>query len=203
MLVPSLRQANMIRYQYGGGTGRAGANGFKFDATFAPGERSAASGNYSGVGTAYQTNRWFVGVATQHLQTGTGVQPSGQTFAHSLSAFFRPIATLKLNFNYVVTGSTVPGTRNARHTALGVEYHVGPHGILAEVARRDVGNSPNDAIVSAVGYDYHLSKRTTLYARALHVNNMGRAAVSMATAAVAANSGDDVNAYAVGIKHTF
>lgn len=47
------------------------------------------------------------------------------------------------------------------------------------------------------------SKRTTLYARALHVENHGGAAIVMGNATVTAGSGDDVRSLALGIKHTF
>lgn len=198
-LPPALRQANMVRYRYGVGRG---AEGLRLDVAHAPGEGSTTQGSFTGMSAAWQAGNWFAGLSTQRNRTPSGAITAGHTYAHALSAY-RKWDAFKFNFNYVVTGSSLAGSSEARHLVGGAEYSSGPHTFLAEVARRDVRSSPNDSVVSAIGYDYDLSKRTTLYGRLLSVNNKAAAAVFMATATVNAGSGADVRGIAIGVKHNF
>jgi predicted porin len=199
-LAPPLRVGNMVRYRYGVDEGSRG--GVKVDAAFAMGERAAASGNFTGLSIGYQGPEYFVGLSTQRAHTGTAAAAAGNTYAHALSAY-RKFGDFKLNFNYVVTGATAAGSRDARHVIGGAEYRTGPHALLLEVVQRNIAGSPNDSTISAVGYDYSFSKRTAVYGRVLQVANKAGAAVAMATAAVTANSGDDVRGIAIGIRHNF
>ena len=194
---PALRLPNMLRYRYG-----TASSGLSLDMAFAPGEQSQSRGNMGSLAIAYQGGSYWLGLSTQRVRSGTGASAPGSTYIHALSGYWQPNA-LKLSLNYIITGSTAQGTLAARHLVAGLQYRWGPHALLAEVARRDVRHSPNDALIATLGYDYSLSKRTRLYGRLMHVNNKAGAAVSMATATVAGGSGDNVRGIAMGMMHSF
>ncbi len=194
-----LRQSNMLRYRYGGGIQ---ARGWRVDAVAAPGEGAAASGDMLGFGASYRGERFFIGYAAQEIESGTGAAVAFENRIQGLSGSYRT-GPWTLSAHHLVSDTTLAGGRRAVHTVVGAAYDSGPHRWMLEVNRRDLKGSPNDALAATLGYDYRLSKRTTLYGRLLGLNNRGAASNVLAQAVVNAGSGDDVRAVALGIRHNF
>lgn len=102
------------------------------------------------------------------------------------------------------------GANKVNHVLLGLTAPVGPGKIKASYIRSDYnaafGN--NDANQIALGYDYSLSKRTTLYGNYARINNKNGATfgvASMAAGNAAANptAGGRSSGFEVGIRHVF
>lgn len=194
-----LRQDNLVRYRWGA---NAAARGFRAEAAYAPGESATASGRVHAAATSYRGQNYFVGYGFQRTHSGNAAGPAFYNELQGLSLGY-DLGALALSANYMVTRTTLAGGRKAAHTILGASYTMGPHILLAEVNRRDLKGSANDATLLTLGYDYTLSKRTALYTRLLGLNNRATAANTMAQATVNNNSGDDVRALAIGIRHNF
>jgi predicted porin len=194
-----LRQSNLLRYRYGGGMN---AKGLNLDVVAAPGEDAANSGDVLGFGASFRGDNFFVGYAAQRIDSGTAATTPFRNEIQGVSGSYT-LGALKLSGNYVVSDSSLAGARRAAHMVVGAAYDMGPHRWMVELNRRDLKGSPNDALAVTLGYDYKLSKRTSLYGRLLQLNNRGTAANVMAQATVTAGSGDDVRAMALGIRHNF
>lgn len=195
----AMRQSNLLRYRYGGGPQ---AKGLRIDVAVAPDEGAAGLGGILGFGASYRGDRYFIGYAAQRLDSGSAAATPLRNETQGLNGSYS-FGALTLSGAYLVSDSTAPGARRAAHTVLGAAYDVGPHRWMAEINRRDLRNSPNDALAMAIGYDHRLSKRTSLYGRLLRLNNQGTAANTLAQAVVNAGSGDDVRALALGLRHNF
>lgn len=195
----SVRHSNMLRYQYN----HTASPGFGADIFYAPGEDNAASGRLSGFGVGHRGRDHFVGYSQQRQASGTGAAPGFHNETRALSGTYSPSSHIKLNLNLIETNSTSGGGTRMRHVVPGVVYQVGKHVFRAEFAHLDRADSANDADMLTLGYDHVLSKRTSLYARMLWLNNKSTAAHRMAQAVVRANSGDDVRGTAIGIRHAF
>jgi predicted porin len=193
------RQSNLLRYRYGGGPQ---AKGLRVDVAVAPDEGATGIGGILGIGASYRGSNYFIGYAAQRLDSGSAAATPFHNETQGLNGSYS-LGALTLSAAYLVTDSTAPGARRAAHTVLGAAYDVGPHRWMAEINHRDLSGSPNDALAWALGYDYRLSKRTSLYGRLLNLNNRGTAANTLALAVVNAGSGDDVRALALGIRHNF
>lgn len=86
---------------------------------------------------------------------------------------------------------------------LGVSHPVAPALVLdAQVARLDFKNSADDTTLTAVRLTYSLSKRTAVYGMLGHVNNAGRAAVSV-DAGGTVGIGQNQSGVMTGLRHTF
>lgn len=195
----ALRQPNMVRYRYGNG---AAAKGLTVDVVAAPGEESTTSGSSLGFGASYRADNFFIGYATQSMNSGTAAVRAFKNKIQGMSGSY-DLGDLTLSLNYLISDSTLPAARKITHTSIGAAYDMGPHRWMVEMNRRDLKGSPNDAVATVIGYDYKLSKRTSLYGRVAHLNNKGTAANVMAQATVLANSGADVRGVALGMRHNF
>ncbi|WP_084267899.1 porin [Azohydromonas lata] len=197
-IAPPMRLSNLVRYRHGDLSG----SGFRFELTAAPGEGAATSGRFVGGTLSYRAENYYVSYSGQRLNTGTNSAVSYHADAHLVNGKYM-MGPVTLSAMYGVADADAPGTFKSTLTLLGVTWNLGEHRLLAEFGRRNVSNSTRDNDMLTLGYDYNLSKRTTLYARTLRLNNKGQAAISMGLATVPANSGVDVSAMALGIKHNF
>lgn len=194
-----MRQSNLLRYRWGGGPQ---AKGLRLDLAAAPDEGAANLGGIVSWGASYRGDAFFVGYAGQRLESGRAVAQRFHNELQGLNASYR-FGQLTLSGAYIVSDSTAPGALRARHGVLGLAYDSGPHRWMAELNRRDLVGSANDARALALGYDHRLSKRTTVYGRVLRLQNQAAAGNSLALATVNAGSGDDVRALALGIRYNF
>ncbi|HSV83891.1 MAG TPA: porin [Ramlibacter sp.] len=95
------------------------------------------------------------------------------------------------------------GYPNSQTHALGFTIPYGVHTIrISSVWRAVQGRSDLNSFALGLGYDYALSKRTVLYARAGHVANRRNAIATMAGAALA-KPGDDLPVTALGVYTRF
>ena len=98
---------------------------------------------------------------------------------------------------------------NSSTYMLGLTVPMGAHKLLGSfVSTNDKRNFNQDARSLTLGYEYGLSKRTTLYARGSKVNNVNGATFGMVgdQSVALAQTGATLNrtaAYLAGIKHTF
>lgn len=166
-----------------------------------------SNGNLWGATFGWNTKPFYVGYGFQKARAGSADSPvpaPNTSLYQTLSGAWQATATVRLSANLMRTSADTPTTPTAKLWQLGVEWHVAPNSrLLASVARRNVEGSPRGQTSWTLGYDYFLSKRTTLYARWLGLNNRANASVSMANIPVVANSGDDVRTLALGVRHDF
>ena len=95
--------------------------------------------------------------------------------------------------------------RKVNRALVGVVVPMGQGTISASYARTDVKNSNNDATQLAVGYQYALSKRTTIYGTASRLDNDGggRLTIGGGPAGFIPNAGRNSTGVEAGLRHTF
>lgn len=88
---------------------------------------------------------------------------------------------------------------------LGLLVKMGSGKVTVSVADAEGSGTNKDAKLMALGYDYSLSKRTTMYTTVARVSNDGNATFSLngTTGAAAVTAGGNSTGYEVGIRHTF
>ncbi|WP_164846020.1 porin [Inhella crocodyli] len=96
------------------------------------------------------------------------------------------------------------GTASLKVTNLGATVKVGSGKVLASYGRA-TGASNREANLLAVGYDYSLSKRTTLYTTFGSIDNKGTSTFALAGAAGASlpTAGGKSRGYEFGVRHNF
>jgi predicted porin len=169
--------------------------------------RTPASNNWfadvsasAGEGTGTKVLSGAAGYQGQTLYVGVGVQT--MTPFHGLSGSY-DLRWVKLGAHVAVAAVDAPATPTAKVTTLSAQLPLGLSQFTVEASRRDVGGSPRSQFAATLGYDYLLSKRTTLYARVLNLENRGTASASLAQVPVLANSGNGVRVTAAGVRHNF
>ena len=197
-LAPALRQNNVLRYHYGDQT----TPGWRLDLQLAPGEGATTSGRFAAVSVSHRGANHFMHYTGQRSNSGTAAVTAFHVDTQVVGGVYS-MGPFTVSGNHAVVSSGAAGALKATTTLLGGTYTRGQNVFKLEGAKRDVKNSARDATLLVVGYDYLLSKRTTLYARALHLQNKNQAANTMALATIDPNSGHDVQGYAMGIRHNF
>lgn len=187
----AFRANNMIRY--GSPTGKP----FTVDVYYSPGEvatpndKSAESygGNF-----AYDSQPYFIAYSFQKFRSGTPAAPVPLPVTSNfdvLSAAYMVNASLQIGGNYVRISSSDASIPSAKLFNGGVIWNLGSSTISVALSKRDVAGSPRTQRGMTLGYDYALSKRTSLYARYLSLDNKANASASLAGVAVTADSGND------------
>jgi predicted porin len=92
--------------------------------------------------------------------------------------------------------------RKQSNYLIGTVVPLGQGEFKASYVHADVDNSDNDASKVALGYVYHLSKRTALYTAAARINNKGKAVFAIASSP-AVQPGKSSSGYEVGVRHSF
>lgn len=201
-----LRQSNMVRYQTPG-AGVFGGKGWFGDVSYTLGETPNDTRNASSQSAAvgYVGSSFYLAYAVQQQFSGTAAAPvaSPAKTTHQAITGYYDLGNLRLSGHHLAGRSQAAGTSDVRHSALGATYTANPHKFSVQVLRRDVRNSQRDATYVDVGYDYFLSRRTALYTRLVLVKNANQASNGLVRIPVAANSGDDVRVFGIGVRHTF
>lgn len=192
-------QDNSVRYT----SPRLG--GFWGEAMYTAGEATNASGRGVGLNLQYAQGPLYLGYGWQRNHNGTAAAPVAQPRAsesHFLGATYKlDKVTLYATFNRNLTD--LPGTRASSNAMLSARWDVqGPHALIVQLAQRRVSGTDTRARGLQLGYNYALSKRTTLYARHARVNNEGASAITLNGLALA-GAGADPSFTAVGISHLF
>lgn len=197
-LAPPLRQNNLVRYRHGD----VGSPGWRFELAAAPGEASTSTGRYLTASVSHRGQAYFVALTSQRSYSGAAAASAFHVDTHVLGGV-TTIGACTVSAQVARTSSNAAASLNANTLLLGGTYTFGRQVLRVEAARRDVKGSARDADLVTLGLDHNLSRRTTLYVRALALQNKGLAANTMALATVNANSGHDVQAWALGMRHNF
>lgn len=192
-------QDNSVRYT---SPKRGGVWG---EAMYTAGEAANASGRGMGFNLQYAQGPLYLGYGYQRNHNGTAAAPVAQPRAsesHFLGATYRlDKLTLYATFNRNL--SDLPGTRASSNAMLSARWDVqGPHALIVQLAQRRVSGTDARARGLQLGYNYALSKRTTLYARYARVNNEGASAITLNGLALA-GAGADPSFTAIGVSHLF
>ena len=94
-------------------------------------------------------------------------------------------------------------TRETNRALLGVSVPMGQGTINASYVRTDQKNSSNDVTQIALGYQYALSKRTTIYGTGSRLDNKGALALSIPGHTSNPIAGGNSTGLEVGLRHTF
>lgn len=198
------RASNMVRYR------TAPQSKWIVDVTYAFGEVASPhsdNGNTVGANVGWKEKAWEVSYSFQQTAAGTSAAPVSHPFKtrwHALSGNWTPMHTLQLYANYILGTVNAPGTPDAQTLEFAARWQMGQAStVIASMAQRKVDHSDNKQFTYTLGYDYALSKRTSLYARWLQLNNSHRSAVSLANVPVDAASGNNVSSLGLGIRHFF
>ncbi|MEO6409118.1 MAG: porin [Burkholderiaceae bacterium] len=93
--------------------------------------------------------------------------------------------------------------RGSKRYLLGASVPMGQGTINASYVRVDQEASSNDATQIALGYQYALSKRTTIYGTASRLDNKGALALSIPGHTSNPTAGGNSTGLEVGVRHTF
>ena len=93
--------------------------------------------------------------------------------------------------------------RETNRALIGVSVPLGQGTINASYVRSDQKNSSNDATQIALGYQYALSKRTTIYGTGSRLDNKGALALSIPGHTSNPIAGGNSTGLEVGLRHTF
>jgi predicted porin len=196
------RSNNTIRYR------TPAAWKFGADFAYAPGEAntpSTSSGNIMSFALSWTDGPLYVGYGHLQVKSGSAAAPvaSPTTSTHQTLSASYDFKVLKLTGHIGQDKSDQSTVPSAKFLGLGAAVPLGPVMGLFEIMRRDVANTSRDNLAYTIGADYPLSKRTSVYARYLHLSNKGGASVSLGGVPVVANSGDSVSLFGFGITHKF
>ncbi|MBK7654428.1 MAG: porin [Betaproteobacteria bacterium] len=172
---------------------------------YAPGEATNSSGNYVGANLTYESGPIWVGWGYQNKKSGTAAAPAANptdSTSNVIAASYNA-GSMILGASWGSQGSNVAASPKAKILNLNTKFIFGASSVYADYGRRDVDSSARDQSVWTLGYDYNLSKRTTLYARGLWLTNKGNGSVAMGGVVVTPNSGQNSRLMGVGITHRF
>lgn len=172
-----------------------------------PGESTNGSryGTSSGFNVQYADGPAYLGYGYQRTDSTTNSAATGKpttAFTQFLGATYKVgsvtlYGTLNLN---TANAAGIPRSTNSQVSARwAIE---GPHAVLLQLARRHVSGSTNSSFGWQAGYDYSLSKSTTIYARYAKVNNRDLSAITLNGVALNA-TGDDPSFAGLGLSHRF
>jgi predicted porin len=174
---------------------------------YAPGEAAgSASGRNAGANLLYANGPLYLYYAYQVQYAGTAAAPvadPARTTFHFAGGTYT-IGPVQLGLTVETDSSNAPGVNDARHYLAAVTWNVNAvHTLRGEVVKRAVDNSPLDPYAVTLGWDYALSKRTYLYARAVYVNNPAGGSSSINLIPIDAGSGDNGRSIGFGVRHNF
>ena len=219
--LPSARHDNSIAYSgkfdaftvgatYSLGRDASAAGGPS--ATNCPGEvanDSRACRNWS-ASVKYDTAGWGLVAAYDRYNGGTGASAafgptsSAQSDTRGHVGGYARFGALKLAGGYVRRDNEGGGaTPRSGIAYLGVSYLWTPLLVIdAQAAKKTVSNADRDATLLAVRANYLLSKRSSVYLMAGHLNNDGSSAVAL-SAGGSVGTGKTQTGILAGIKHAF
>lgn len=174
---------------------------------YAPGEAAgSSSGRNAGANLMYANGPLYLYYAYQVQYAGTAAAPVAdptRTTFHFAGGTYK-IGPVQLGLTVETDSSNAPGVNDARHYLAALTWNVNAaHTLRGEVVKRAVDNSPLDPYAVTVGWDYALSKRTYLYARAVYVNNPAGGSSSINLIPIDAGSGDNGRSIGFGVRHNF
>ncbi|NLZ40032.1 MAG: porin, partial [Comamonadaceae bacterium] len=169
------------------------------------GEASNSSGNGLGMNLQYAGGPLYLGYGYQRINSGSTTAPSPApkpSVSHFVGATYR-VGALTLYGTYNLNASDEPNVPDSTNAMVSLRWGFAERqAVLAQFAQRRVRDSDIKANGLQLGYDYTLSKRTTLYARHARIANAGRSAITLNGVALSA-AGADPSFFALGMSHVF
>lgn len=173
------------------------------EAMYTFGEATNSSGSGAAVSLQYQNGPLYLGYGYQGMRAGSAAAPAVSpvnTQTHVLGARYKLGAvTLYGHLNRNLT----QGAPSSTNSAVSLSWNVmGPHTVLAQVAHRSVAIDHANSTGVLLGYNYALSKRSTVYMRYGRVQNEQLSNVSLNGYALT-RVGADPSTMSIGISHVF
>jgi predicted porin len=162
----------------------------------------------------YDEGPWYATLAIErhHAYQGPGLDDRGTKLAVARRFGDTRVALLAERLDYATLLGEL--TRNAFYVS--VSHQVGPHGLRLGVAQAGDGKGARGNRVGFVrggeatgathvtlGYDYTLSKRTSVYAYVTRLDNEANAAYDFAINSLGAGSGATLRGAVLGLRHAF
>lgn len=196
------RSDNMLRYNL------VSKSGLLLDVAYAPGEAPSPnrSGQFYGANVGWTSDLFYLSYGFQRRWSGSGTAPVAaptMTQHQAISGYYNVASGLRVSANLMRGSYSVGSVPAALSQNINLEWTQGLSRLVVGVSKRKVSGSPVGQSLAVLGYDYNLSTRTALYARALLQNNNAGSSTGAAGMTVRAGSGDDIQSYSVGVRHTF
>lgn len=164
----------------------------------------------------YERGAWYAAATYErhHEYQGIGLNDSGAKLAAAYRFGDTRVALIGERLRY----ETVAGTLERNAAYLSVTHQIGPHGLKLGVAHAgDGGGSAPDgtrvgmaskgadtgATHYTAGYDYTLSKRSSVFAYYTHLSNQRGGVVDFAINGLTPAAGATLKGVALGVRHAF
>ncbi len=196
------REKNMIQYW------SPTMSGFSLRAMYGANEGKTATANPSSTGFSldYATGPFRINYANQKQKDTVGTTVTANTTEKmqnlSASFVFGPIKIAALTQKAELTGKTDRKMNQVAitYTAGMHQFHAtrisGKNGVVATAAQPE-------AKLSAIGYDYNFSKRTTFMARYASLKNNAASNTTLVDSDLVNTAGNDPKGFGAGLRHTF
>ncbi|MET0333812.1 MAG: porin [Rhizobacter sp.] len=181
---------------------------------------------YTGFGTGFYRGPYFVaaayGVTRNPLGDATGyltpdtASGSNKLKVWSLGGSYKFFGSFSLmgfyhSQSFDAYGESLTGLpvfterdRKVDDALVGFSWAIGPHTIKSSLMLRDDKGVANaDSRQFGLGYSYHLSKRTAVYANAVSIRNDNSANYNFISAGVNPVNGGSARAFQAGLSHNF
>lgn len=162
---------------------------------------AAGEGNLNG---KYMGGRLGFASGPFNIAAAVGRQylsPTGRFNNYNIGGSY-DLGIAKLMGYYNNDKNTATNAETNRFT-IGAQVPMGQGVISASYGRMDQKRSNNDAVQIALGYQYALSKRTTIYGTASRLDNKGALALAIPGGAAGITPGGNSTGIEAGLRHTF
>lgn len=175
---------------------------------------NGAKPSLTSLAAIYDQGPWYATLAHErhHDYQGPGRSDSGTKLALARRFGSTRVALLAERLEYELAGGDL--ARNAYYVS--VSHQMGAHGLRLGVARAGDGKGASGsrigfirggartgAVHVTLGYDYTLSKRTSMYAYVTQLDNEANGGYDFAINSLAAAPGATLKGAALGLRHTF
>lgn len=205
------RQSNSIHYW------SSSWHGLSLRVTHGLNEEKPATGakpSLTSAAALYERGPWYAVLAGErhHDYQGPGLNDTGAKAALAYQFPQTRIAVVAERLKYGTGAGEL--ARNAVYVS--VSHQMGPHGIRVGIARAGDASGPagmrigfvragagTGATHATLGYDYTLSKRSSLYAYTTRLDNRANGVYDFAINSLGAGAGATLKAYVLGMRHNF
>jgi len=175
---------------------------------------SGAKPSLTSMAAIYEQGPWYATLAHErhHEYQGPGRADTGTKLALARRFGDTRVALLAERLEYETAGGDLD--RNAFYVS--VSHQMGAHGLRLGLARAGDGKGASGSQVGFVrggaqtgathvtlGYDYTLSKRTSMYAYVTHLDNEANGGYDFAINSLGAAPGATLKGAALGMRHAF
>lgn len=201
------RQSNSVHYW------SPSWHGLSLRVTHGLNEEKPANGakpSLTSAAAIYERGPWYAVLAGErhHDYQGPGLNDTGAKAALAYQFTRTRIAVVAERLKYATLA------RNAVYVS--VSHQMGPHGIRIGIARAGDASGPagtrigfvragagTGATHATLGYDYTLSRRSSLYAYTTRLDNRANGVYDFAINGLGSTPGATLKAYVLGMRHNF